>query len=110
MATAFGSGVSPLCVELEAEGSTFKFCGVHSKNREEWMVLDIACSLFGMCSVPFYDTLGPDTIQYILNQTQLTCMLVSADILVAIVALAEKGGTGRLAHVIQMEPAVNPDI
>ena len=28
---------------------------------------DVACALFGLVNVPFYDTLGEDTITYILN-------------------------------------------
>jgi long-chain acyl-CoA synthetase len=32
--------------------------GIYSKNRTEWMITDIACVLFGLVSVPLYDTLG----------------------------------------------------
>ena len=41
--------------------------GVFSKNREEWMLLEYANILFGNTMVPLYDTLGPDSIPYVLN-------------------------------------------
>jgi long-subunit acyl-CoA synthetase (AMP-forming) len=40
------------------EGSDFKFVGIFSKNRAEWSVVDIACVLFKLVSIPIYDTLG----------------------------------------------------
>lgn len=35
-----------------------EFVGVYSKNRYEWFMFDWACVLFGITSVPLYDTLG----------------------------------------------------
>jgi long-subunit acyl-CoA synthetase (AMP-forming) len=35
-----------------------KFIGIYSKNRYEWFVTDWACVLFGITTVPLYDTLG----------------------------------------------------
>ena len=47
---------------------------IYSKNREEYMYLEMACALFGIfnikkgcVSVPIYDTLGPEAMNYILN-------------------------------------------
>lgn len=42
------------------------------------MILDLACALYGFTLVPFYDTLGPTSIPYILDQTQLTSIFCSA--------------------------------
>lgn len=35
-----------------------KFIGIFAKNRVEWLWIDMACVLFGLTSVPLYDTLG----------------------------------------------------
>ena len=35
-----------------------KFVGIYSKNRLEWLLTDFACVLFGLTSIPLYDTLG----------------------------------------------------
>lgn len=31
---------------------------IHSRNRVEWSIIDIACWKYGLVSVPLYDTLG----------------------------------------------------
>ncbi len=35
--------------------------------------------MYGLTVVPFYDTLGPDSITYILNHTSLTTIFISGD-------------------------------
>lgn len=38
--------------------------GLWSKNRDEWMIVDLACQAYGLCSVSLYETLGPDVAEY----------------------------------------------
>jgi long-chain acyl-CoA synthetase len=33
--------------------------GIFSKNREEWVVLELTGVLYNKILIPFYDTLGP---------------------------------------------------
>jgi len=40
--------------------------GVFSKNRTEWVTLDIANFLYGYTMVPLYDVFGPENIEYCL--------------------------------------------
>jgi long-subunit acyl-CoA synthetase (AMP-forming) len=35
-----------------------KLVYIHSKNRVEWILVDIACWKYGLINVPLYDTLG----------------------------------------------------
>ena len=44
-----------------------KLVGVFSKNREEWLLLEYANVLQGNTMVPLYDTLGLESIPYILG-------------------------------------------
>lgn len=53
----------------EDKEEKLKLNGIYSKNREEWLILEYACSAYGMQTVPLYDTLGNDGIEFILNQT-----------------------------------------
>ena len=48
-----------------------KLLGLFSKNRIEWGLTDWACLLFGLTTVPLYDTLGDENITYVLDHTQL---------------------------------------
>ena len=47
--------------------SKFNFVGIFSKNRKEWSIVDIACCLFKLTTVPIYDTLGDENITYVLK-------------------------------------------
>ena len=40
--------------------------GIWARNRAEWMTSDIACGLFGITSVPLYDTFGDEAMGYCL--------------------------------------------
>jgi long-subunit acyl-CoA synthetase (AMP-forming) len=51
----------------EIEGEEYKMIGIYGKNSEEWMLTDLAGNLFGVTSVAIYDTLGYDSIRYIMN-------------------------------------------
>jgi long-chain acyl-CoA synthetase len=60
---------------IEAEGKDWHFMGVFSKNREEWAVVDLACMCSSVTIVPFFDSLGPQALEYIIKQTGLTTMV-----------------------------------
>jgi long-chain acyl-CoA synthetase len=51
------------------EGQELRMIGIFSRNREEWLLLDIANTLYGNTMIPLYDTLGLDSIPYIFEHT-----------------------------------------
>lgn len=77
------------------------FVGIYSKNRKEWVITEIACNRFGFCLVPLYDTLGPDVVEYIANETELSLIVCSEDKVENILSNASKMPS--LKYVIQME-------
>lgn len=54
-----------------------KLIGMYSKNRYEWFITDWACILFGLTSIPLYDTLGIENLTFCLSQTLMTTIFVS---------------------------------
>lgn len=58
-----------LCPKITNDEGAFRFVGLYSKNREEWVVTDFASMISGITTVTLYDTLGHDSIDYILDQT-----------------------------------------
>lgn len=68
-----------LAPKVTNEDGTFRFISLYAKNREEWVVTDMACILSGLTSVTLYDTLGKDSIEYILDQTSIKTIFCSAD-------------------------------
>ena len=47
------------------------------KNCMEWILAEQAIYCLGGTTVPFYDTLGPDTVRFILEHTNLSCVVCS---------------------------------
>lgn len=45
--------------------------GFYFVNRPEWIIVDHACSAYSYISVPLYDTLGPDAVNYIINHASV---------------------------------------
>ena len=81
-AEAFGSGLLNLglCPPItEWHDMTLKFVGIFAKNSLEYMLADIGCSLYGITSVPIYDTLGEEATLFAFNQTHMTSCIVSAN-------------------------------
>lgn len=78
-ATALGSGLINLdLVEEKAQFQNFKinFVGIYAKNSIEWMLIDIANTLYNFTTMPIYDTLGEEATEYMFDQTELkTCFL-----------------------------------
>lgn len=50
--------------------------GIFSRNREEWLVLDIANTLYGATMVPLYDTLGPDASEFVIGHSGMEVLFV----------------------------------
>ncbi|CAD8073793.1 unnamed protein product [Paramecium sonneborni] len=88
-----GSGMSNLSLVKEVQEYQhykLKLVGVFSKNRREWMILDWANMLYGYTMVPFYDTLGPESIPFILDQTNIETMFISGEATKSLLQCKEK--------------------
>lgn len=53
--------------------------GLFSRNREEWVLTDIACFKNSIVTVPLYETLGLNALEYITNQSELETIFVSEE-------------------------------
>ena len=56
-----------LCPKLTNEEGVFRFISLYAKNREEWIITDFGCMLAAITTVTLYDTLGHESIEYILG-------------------------------------------
>lgn len=56
----------------------YQLVGVYSKNRYEWVVTEQACNAYKLILVPLYDTLGPEAISFIIDQTGMHTVCCSA--------------------------------
>lgn len=65
-----GSGIlnmdlAPVVSEYKAY--SLRFIAVYSKNREEYILTDVAAAVYGLVTVAIYDTLGPEAMRHILD-------------------------------------------
>lgn len=52
-----------------------RLLGLYMKNCPEWVIADQAAFTISAASVPLYDTLGPDSVGYVINQTELATVV-----------------------------------
>jgi long-chain acyl-CoA synthetase len=83
----------------------FKFLGIYSKNREEWVVAYLACHMTSTTVITFYDTLGENVIEYLLDQTKLITLMVESKSLKKLIDLKCENRHGNLKNLIVLDLA-----
>jgi long-chain acyl-CoA synthetase len=68
-----------LCPNITIDDKVYKMMGLYSRNRPEWCITDIACVLNSIVSIPLYDTLGDNSVSFIVNQTEMTTIAMGKD-------------------------------
>ena len=53
--------------------------GIYSKNRPEWLLAEHACYARNWVTVPLYDTLGEDGLEFITRQTEMHICFTTSD-------------------------------
>lgn len=92
--TAVGAG---LVQHGQARGARV---GLYMQNRAEWVIAEHACNSFGFVSVPLYDTLGPESVQYIMTHADISAVFCTADKLPTILACAKSGASPSLSLIV----------
>ena len=87
----------------------FAFLGIFSKNRMEWMLMDHACIKQDIITIPIYETLQSDSLQYIFNQTQMPVIACEEKCTSKVIKLVKNGDLQSLRLVIQFEE-VSPEL
>lgn len=67
-------------------------------------VLDLGCVSQGLFTVSIYDTLGPDTTEYIINHAQLACVVTSLPHVPTLLKLASAKRIPTLKLIICLDP------
>ena len=81
--------------------------GFYSRTREEWMIGNFGCQMDSITIVTIYDTLGMNSIEYILRQTELTTILTETNNLEMIFRLKEENKLVNVKN-IKIKPELNP--
>ncbi|GBC10155.1 hypothetical protein RclHR1_09390011 [Rhizophagus clarus] len=81
----FGSGL--LYLNENAEQWTV---GIYANNRPEWFITDQANCAYNLITVALYDTLGPETVEYVINHAEIPIVVTSANRIPGLIQLAKK--------------------
>lgn len=90
----------------EYKDFNLKLFGVFSKNCVEYLLLDMGAALFGLTSVPIYDTLGPQAVTYILEQSNFQTIFVSQSNIDILLKFEKRGN---LKNVVCFDTSVKED-
>lgn len=104
--SALGAGMIEL--GLPARKTQFRdynidFIGIHSKNTLEWALVDLANVSYGLTTLPLYDTLGEEAVQCMLDQTEVSTLFVSADMIGQHVKRLKSGKFPHLKQLVVMD-------
>ncbi|KAJ3088549.1 Long chain acyl-CoA synthetase 7 peroxisomal [Quaeritorhiza haematococci] len=75
--------------------------GLFSINRPEWVITEQGCFMYSFCTVPLYDTLGNEAIEYIVTQTEMPAVFATKDKVKILLGIADK--LPNLKHIIVMD-------
>ncbi|KAJ4780273.1 Long-chain acyl-CoA synthetase 1 [Rhynchospora pubera] len=92
--SAIGSG---LIYHGIPQGSSI---GLYFINRPEWIIVDHACSAYSYVSVPLYDTLGPDAVEFIVNHASVQVIFCVPQTLSILLSFVSKLLSVRLIVVV----------
>lgn len=94
-----------LCPAKDTPDGRFRFIGIYSKNREEWVVSDFGSTLTAITTVTLYDTQDKDSMEYILTQTKLKTLACSADKIPRLLELSNEDKIPDFSHIIYFDEA-----
>ncbi|SPO03818.1 related to long-chain-fatty-acid CoA ligase FAA2 [Cephalotrichum gorgonifer] len=76
--------------------------GLWSQNRAEWHLSDLGIVSQSLFSVSLYETLGPDTTEYIINHAELSAVLCSLPHIPVLLKLAPR--LPKLKLIVSLDP------
>jgi long-chain acyl-CoA synthetase len=56
-----------------------KLLAIYARNCPEWVLMEQAAYCGGGATVPLYDTLGPETVEFVLAQSGASCCVCSSN-------------------------------
>lgn len=97
----FGAGLVGLLESVGVHGRQHGV-GLWCQNRPEWQIVDLGCVSQSLFSVSIYDTLGPDTTEYIINHAELPAVATSISHIPTLLKLADRCPSLKL--IVSLDP------
>ncbi|PPQ64003.1 hypothetical protein CVT24_009377 [Panaeolus cyanescens] len=88
-----GSALHALFKSGEIGGGEFETVGIWAPNCPEWQIIDLGLAAYQKVSVTLYDTLGKDSVEYIIGHSHLTIVFSTSDHIPTLLKLAPRTPT-----------------
>ena len=85
--TAFASGLVSLEEKLGLKGWRL---GIYAQNRAEWVIADLAAQSLNVPSVALYDTLGVETVEFVLGHAEIPVLVTTVDKVSGVLEMSNK--------------------
>ncbi|CAN8103747.1 unnamed protein product [Discula destructiva] len=96
-----GAGIVELHQRIGTAAPKFGV-GIWAQNRPEWQITELACVSQSLYPVTLYETLGPETTEFIINHGELACVVCSLPHVPTLLKMASKVPTLKL--IITLDP------
>ena len=91
-----------ICIYVDP--NRLRLVGIFSKNREEWLEVDLANILYKAVTVSLYDTLGQESISYVINHSGIQVCFCNND---AVNTLLKTENIGKLNTIVAYDEFTN---
>ena len=81
----------------------FNFCGIWSKNRQEWLTTLLACMHYQITAVGFYDAMGTTSVDFILEQTEMKTIICSGEYIKRMVQMKADGLAQHITALVTLD-------
>ncbi|PIL22879.1 transporter [Ganoderma sinense ZZ0214-1] len=99
---AVGSALHKLFQTKELGGHELDTVGIWSKNCPNWLLVDLACQAYSKITVALYDTLGAESVEYVINHSDLSIVFAAPEHIPFLLTLSPKLPT--LRYIVSIEP------
>mmetsp|Transcript_26715 Transcript_26715/g.35715 ORF Transcript_26715/g.35715 Transcript_26715/m.35715 type:complete len:679 (-) Transcript_26715:105-2141(-) len=103
----FAAGLERLSL-VEKNDDGMLLLGIYMRNCMEWIIAEQGTYALGGITVPFYDTLGPETVQFMLTHTDMACVVCTRAELPRLCSAKKTGKCPKFRAVILVD-GVTPD-
>lgn len=90
-------------INFNDDGREFKFIGIWSKNRWEWLATHIANMYYKYTTIGFFDSMGVQAVDFIIKQTELTSLFLSKEYIQKIISMKKDGFATTITQIVSFE-------
>lgn len=80
-----------------------KLVAIYSKNTKEYIIFDIAATLFNFTTVPIYDTLGDEALEFMYKQTNLETCFITCNHIKGLANMITSGRANKLCKLVILD-------